>query len=142
MGFQSSSHLDAESVGFALYDYLCVRRRCEPEWREQHEHDADGDAIAGGLSGTRVYDGTTVAVGSGLTIVNNVDGGNLTLSGNGVLAAADVGSEAISTAALPSLCKMDWKRRSQRGNDFHCWSGQCSNHRQHPDCSDLDPRRV
>ena len=49
------------------------------------------------LSGTRVYDGTTVAVGSGLTIVNNVDGVNLTLSGNGVLAAADVGSEAIST---------------------------------------------
>ena len=37
--------------------------------------------------------------------------------------------------------KCDWKRWSQRGNDFQCWSGQCYRPAT-PDCGHLDPKRV
>jgi hypothetical protein len=50
------------------------------------------------LTGTRVYDGTTVVTATNLVISNNVDGGNLTLSGTAQLVAKDVGSEPVSTA--------------------------------------------
>ena len=52
------------------------------------------------LSGSRVYDSTTTAAASILTIGNNVDGANLTLSGSGTLAGANVGSQAISAGTL------------------------------------------
>ena len=58
-------------------------------------------ALAVQLSGTRVYDGTTLASSGILTIANNLDGANLTLSGNGGLASKDVGSPAISAAVTP-----------------------------------------
>jgi hypothetical protein len=51
------------------------------------------------LSGTRAYDGTTIANSNDLSISNNLDGANLTLSGNGVLSSKDVGTRTI---ALPS----------------------------------------
>ena len=54
------------------------------------------------LSGTRVYDGTINADASILTIVNNVDGTNLTLTGTGTLAAKDVGLQAISIGSSVS----------------------------------------
>ena len=52
------------------------------------------------LSGSRVYDGTTAASAAILTIGNNVDGVNLTLSGSGTLAGANVGTQAISGGTL------------------------------------------
>lgn len=48
------------------------------------------------LSGSRVYDGTTSAAASVLTIDNNLDAENLTLTGTGALSAKDVGTRAIS----------------------------------------------
>jgi prolyl-tRNA editing enzyme YbaK/EbsC (Cys-tRNA(Pro) deacylase) len=51
------------------------------------------------LTGTRVYDGTTLVTATNLVISNNIDGGNLSLSGTAVIAARDVGTELISTAA-------------------------------------------
>ena len=47
------------------------------------------------LSGTRLYDGTTTAAAADLTIANNSDGTNLTLSGSAVLAGKDVGLQTI-----------------------------------------------
>lgn len=55
------------------------------------------------LTGTRNYDGTTLASASNLTISNNTDGANLTLSGVGLLSLEDVGTRTISvpTSVLP-----------------------------------------
>ena len=47
------------------------------------------------LSGTRVYDGTPAAAATDLTISNNSDGTNLTLSGSALLAGKDVGLQTI-----------------------------------------------
>ena len=59
------------------------------------------NALAVTLSGSRTYDGTTVAAASSLTIVNNVDSGNLTLSGSGLLSSKDVGLRTITAAETP-----------------------------------------
>ena len=54
------------------------------------------------LSGTRVYDGTweATAGSSALVVANNLDEGNLTLSGSVALAGKDVGSRDISQPAI------------------------------------------
>jgi|GEM_PF-337990 len=49
------------------------------------------------LTGARVYDATTAAAATNLSIVNNVDGANLTLTGSATLAGKDVGAQAIVT---------------------------------------------
>ena len=49
------------------------------------------------LSGTKVYDGTTDAPASILTITNLVLGDILNLSGTGVLASKDVGSQSLTS---------------------------------------------
>ncbi len=51
------------------------------------------------LTGTRPYDGTNDASASILTISNNADGTNLTLSGSATLAGSAVGSQNISSFA-------------------------------------------
>jgi autotransporter-associated beta strand protein len=51
------------------------------------------------LTGTRAWDGTAVAQASILTIVNNIDGANLTLSGSATLASASTGTEPITSFA-------------------------------------------
>ncbi|MEI7899521.1 MAG: DUF6055 domain-containing protein, partial [bacterium] len=48
------------------------------------------------LTGSRVYDGTVVASASILSVTNNVDGTNLTLTGNAILAGKDVGPQALA----------------------------------------------
>jgi hypothetical protein len=55
------------------------------------------------LTGSRPYDGTNDANSSILTITNNLDGPNLTLSGSGTLASANVGPEAISSFGTLAL---------------------------------------
>ena len=61
------------------------------------------------LTGTRVYDGT-VAAGT-LTIANNLDSGNLSLTGSAFLAGKDVGPQAVITStAAPA------RVRSAKGN--------------------------
>jgi len=52
------------------------------------------------LSGSRNYDNTTDAAAAILSIDNNLDGANLTISGTGTLASKDVGSRAISAGSL------------------------------------------
>ena len=47
------------------------------------------------LFGTRPYDGSTDASASLLTITNDLNGPNLTISGTGVLASRNVGTEAL-----------------------------------------------
>ena len=49
------------------------------------------------LSGSRNYDGTATAAASILTVGNNLDGGNLTLSGSGTLSSANGGLQTFST---------------------------------------------
>ncbi|MBU0715400.1 MAG: hypothetical protein KJ964_08600 [Verrucomicrobia bacterium] len=56
--------------------------------------------LAVALSGSRDYDGTTDALAAILTIDNNLDGGDLTLSGTAQLASKDVGSRTISAGTL------------------------------------------
>ena len=58
------------------------------------------------LTGTRAYDGTTSAAAAILTMQNNLDGANLTLSGSATLAAKDVGARAISTVAAASRVQL------------------------------------
>ncbi|MBE0540497.1 MAG: DUF4082 domain-containing protein [Verrucomicrobia bacterium] len=53
------------------------------------------------LSGTRVYDGTRLIAADDLTIVNNLDGANLTLAGTGLLSAADAGSQTLAAPGTP-----------------------------------------
>ena len=55
------------------------------------------------LAGTRPYDGTNDANSSILTITNNLDGTNLTLSGCGMLASANVGTNLISSFGTLAL---------------------------------------
>ena len=54
--------------------------------------------LAVSLSGTRAYDGTTNAAGSLLTATNLVSGDSLVVSGTGVLASKNAGSEALTSA--------------------------------------------
>ncbi len=53
------------------------------------------------LAGTRTYDATANAPASILTISNNLDGGNLTLSGTGTLVSANAPSEVLQLARYP-----------------------------------------
>ncbi len=55
------------------------------------------------LTGAKTYDATTNAAASSLTISNNLNGGNLTLSGTGTLASANAGSEAFAAAGSLAL---------------------------------------
>jgi hypothetical protein len=55
------------------------------------------------LTGSRVYDGTTTAGVSVLSVANEVSGDDLTLSGSVTLAGKDAGSEAITSFADLSL---------------------------------------
>ena len=55
------------------------------------------------LSGSRTYDGTANAAASNLTISNDLDGANLTLSGTGTLTSKNVGSESLVSAGTLSL---------------------------------------
>jgi hypothetical protein len=58
--------------------------------------------VAVQLTGTRGYDGTTVASSSNLSVVNNFDGANLTLSGTAAVASKNVGAQAISILDVPA----------------------------------------
>ncbi len=51
------------------------------------------------LTGSRNYDGTATAAASILTITNNLDGGNLTLSGSATLPSANGGLQTLSSFA-------------------------------------------
>jgi autotransporter-associated beta strand protein len=55
------------------------------------------------LTGTRPYDGTNDADSSILTIANDIDGTNVTLSGSALLAGSAAGAEAISDFSGLSL---------------------------------------
>ena len=55
------------------------------------------------LSGT--YNGTASMAGGSLSIVNNIDGANLTLSGIALLASGAVGSEAAVAPLTPALVR-------------------------------------
>ena len=55
------------------------------------------------LAGTRIYDNTTAAPASALTINNNLDGSNLTLSGTGTLSSVNVGSEPFANTGSLAL---------------------------------------
>jgi autotransporter-associated beta strand protein len=50
------------------------------------------------LVGTRAYDGTAIAAAGILSVSNNLDDGNLTLSGSARLAAREVGARAVSAS--------------------------------------------
>jgi autotransporter-associated beta strand protein len=54
------------------------------------------------LTGTRVYDGTAAATAANLTIMNQVSGDDLTLTGSADLAGKDVGAQALlANSATP-----------------------------------------
>ena len=53
------------------------------------------------LTGTRAYDGTSVAAAGVFSITNNLDDGSLTLTGNAGLAGRNVGTRAITSYATP-----------------------------------------
>ena len=53
------------------------------------------------LGGSRTYSGGTAVAAGNLTIINNVDSGNLTLSGNAVLAGRNVGPQNIPSNSFP-----------------------------------------
>ena len=55
------------------------------------------------LAGTRPYDGTNDASATILTITDNLDGTNLTLSGNATLASAEIGTNAITSVGALTL---------------------------------------
>ena len=55
------------------------------------------------LSGAKTYDATANAAAANLTITNDLDGANLTLSGTGTLASANAGSENFAAAGLLAL---------------------------------------
>ncbi len=57
------------------------------------------------LGGSRTYNGWTGIRVANLTINNNVDGPNLTLSGNAVLAGRNVGPQNITSDTLPTYIK-------------------------------------
>jgi hypothetical protein len=55
------------------------------------------------VTGTMTYDGVPVAKAGNLSVVNNVDGANLTLSGAALLAGKNAGAEAVvATASTPA----------------------------------------
>ena len=54
--------------------------------------------LAVSLSGARAYDGTSNAAGSLLTATNLVSGDSLVVSGTGVLAAKNAGSEVLTSS--------------------------------------------
>jgi hypothetical protein len=60
------------------------------------------------LAGTRVYDGSTAAAGSILTVTNLVGSDVVGISGAGTLAAKDVGSEALTSTSGLSLTNPDY----------------------------------
>jgi hypothetical protein len=60
--------------------------------------DITGRPVA--LSGSRIYDGTREMAASGLTVNNNLDDGNLMLSGTALLSGKDVSSQPITNIAL------------------------------------------
>ena len=64
---------------------------------------ANISALAVTLTGTRRYDGTTNANSSNLTISNNLDGPNLTLSGTGTVASSQVGSQSFTSIGTLAL---------------------------------------
>ncbi|MEI7910733.1 MAG: MBG domain-containing protein, partial [Verrucomicrobiota bacterium] len=51
------------------------------------------------LSGTQPYDGSMLAAATVLSVLNNLDGTNLTLTGSANLAGSNVGVQAVSTGA-------------------------------------------
>ncbi len=55
------------------------------------------------LSGAKTYDATANAPGASLTITNDLDGGNLTLSGTGTLASANAGPQNFAAAGSLAL---------------------------------------
>ncbi len=55
------------------------------------------------LSGAKTYDATANAAAGNLTIANDLDGGNVTLSGTGTLASANAGSENFAAAGSLAL---------------------------------------
>ena len=58
------------------------------------------NALTVQLAGTRVYDGTATAAAADLTVTNNLDGANLTLSGSAVLSGKDVGLQTITNLGI------------------------------------------
>jgi hypothetical protein len=58
------------------------------------------DQVAITVSGSRIYNGLATAAATILTIGNNLDGGNLTLSGTANLASKQVGAQAVSVGTL------------------------------------------
>ena len=54
------------------------------------------------LSGSKTYDGTTTMPAAGVTMGNNLDGANLTLSGTATLAGVGVGAQALTTTYATS----------------------------------------
>ena len=91
------------------------------------------DQLAVMLSGSRTYDGTANAAATNLTISNNLDGANLTLSGIGTLASRNAGTESFAAAGTLALDR-------QRGGELH--AGRHRRQRQRGDCgaggADLD----
>ncbi len=55
------------------------------------------------LTGAKTYDATTNAAASGLTISNDLNGANLTISGTGTLTSANAGSESFASAGSLTL---------------------------------------
>ena len=92
------------------------------------------------LAGSRTYDGTTTVAAANLAVSNNIDAGDLTLTGSATLAGKDAGSQAIAEgyASLDPRAERDRQHRWQ-----HCQhdsgdpeSRACG--RQHLDCGDDD----
>ncbi len=68
----------------------------------------DGSAVNVGqlavmLTGAKTYDATANAAAGSLTIANDLDGSNLTLSGTGTLASANAGSQNFAAAGSLAL---------------------------------------
>ena len=63
---------------------------------------ADITALPVQLAGTRVYDGSATAAAGILSITNNLDGGNLYLTGFAGLTGKDAGARALTTVAAPA----------------------------------------
>jgi len=82
------------------------------------------------LTGTRAYDGTATAPASILTVSNNLDGANLTLSGLAALAGASAGWQSLSDftgLTLGGPAAADYTLTNASGsvlitNSFHTFS--------------------
>ena len=53
--------------------------------------------LAVSLSGTQIYNGTTAVTGSALSVTNLVGADSVTVAGSGMMAAKDVGSQALAS---------------------------------------------